>query len=146
MNILTISGRTFKDPEVQGISTDLSIVKFTIVNNDNRQKNKETGKYESVGCFVDCQYWTKNPGLWLRKISNGTFLSVSGKLKQETWGEGDNKRSKKILDIPSMNFPEIMVNPFDDSKASTSNPPISSKPPIKPAGTISKPPIEDIPF
>jgi len=139
MNNIQINGNLVKDPEIQDLSGDWSIIKFTIANNDESKKGAD-GTWEHITSFFDCDYFTKNPQLWLQKLHKGCGVVVEGSLKQDTWEQDGQKRSR--IKIKIKGFPMVLQGKNDTQSSTTT----VSKPPIKPASTISKPPLEDIPF
>ena len=96
MNRITISGNLTREPESQAVN-DWSIIKFAIANNDERKKT-DTGAYEGVTSFFDCEYWTKNPAHWLNQLRKGTPVVIEGRLKQEKWEkDGQTRYAVRIV-------------------------------------------------
>lgn len=96
MNRITISGNLTREPESQAVN-DWSIIKFAIANNDERRKT-DTGSFEGVTSFFDCEYWTKNPAHWLSKLYKGTPVVIEGRLKQEKWEkDGQTRYAVRIV-------------------------------------------------
>ena len=96
MNRITISGNLTREPESQAVN-DWSIIKFAIANNDERRKT-DTGSFEGVTSFFDCEYWTKNPAHWLNQLRKGTPVVLEGRLKQEKWEkDGQTRYAVRIV-------------------------------------------------
>jgi len=152
MNTLTITGKLFKDAEVQAVG-DQSVIKFTILNKDRRKKNKETGKNDYVAIFINCEYWTKFPQKQIQQLIKDSWVLVSGQLQQDSGTDG---KTYYKLNIPTFNYPEMVVNPFENVQSSSTPPvptPSFDNPPVQNAGTFKPEPIvstgdfdSDIPF
>ncbi len=98
MNSIHISGNLTREPELQGIQgSDYSVIKFAIANNDERRK-LNTGQYENIASFFDCEYWTKNPQHWMKQLYKGTPVVIEGRLKQEKWEkDGQTRYAIRII-------------------------------------------------
>lgn len=97
MNIVCISGNLTKEPETVTTKSDYSIIKLSIANNDERRKN-QSGGYDSVVSYFDCDFWTKNPQHWIKQMHKGTPVVITGRLKQEKWEQdGQTRYAVKIV-------------------------------------------------
>lgn len=105
MNIVAISGNLAREPEVTAMrNSEYSVIRFSIANNDERRKSN-TGEWESVVSFFDCEFWTKNPQHWIRQMHKGTPVIVEGNLKQERWEQ--DGQARYAVRIKVRNFPII---------------------------------------
>lgn len=96
MNTIIISGNLTREPESRAVG-DQSVINFSIANNDESKKQAD-GSYVKIASFFDCEFWTKNPAHWLKQLVKGAALIVQGRLKQDTWEQDGNKRSRvKII-------------------------------------------------
>lgn len=116
MNRITISGNLTREPDCQAVN-DWSIIKFAIANNDERRKT-DTGSFEGVTSFFDCEYWTKNPAYWLSKLYKGTPVVIEGRLKQEKWEK--DEQTRYAVRIVVQGFPIVAAG--KDDKAQTAAP------------------------
>lgn len=92
MNIVAISGNLAREPEVKAMtSSEYSVIRFSIANNDERRKT-DTGQWESIVSFFDCEFWTKNPQHWLKEMHKGSPVVIEGTLKQEKWEQDGQTR------------------------------------------------------
>jgi len=133
MNQFAVSGNITREPEVfSPESSEYSVIKFSIANNDERKKAGDG--WEDVVSFFDCEYWSKNPQFWLTKIRKGDKCFVHGALKQQTWETEGQKRSKVVLKV--IGFPEV----FEKKGDTTYNQPST------PAFQGGADPEENIPF
>ena len=108
MNTCTLSGNLTREPEVFAPnSSEWSIIKYSIANNDDSRKNAN-GEYENVAHFFDCEYWTKKPQLWLQKLCKGVLVVGEYQAKQERWEKDGLKRSRVKFSIKRGTFPLVM--------------------------------------
>jgi len=120
MNTLTITGNLTREPEVVSPKgSEYSVIKFSIANNDERHK-KDTGDWESVASFFDCEYWTKNPQHWLQQLVKGCQVCLQGKLKQERWDDKETQKQRSRVLVSVEGFPIVVQR--GDSKPVQSEP------------------------
>ena len=89
INTVAISGRLVRDPEEFGQRAGCS---FTVA--VDGYKNGDTS---FIGCKAFCKDGGGLGGFLLDNAAKGARVMVSGEIKQETWGEGDNKKSKTLV-------------------------------------------------
>ena len=106
MNSVFITGNLAKEPEVSTTKTEWSVIKFGIANNDESKK-QDDGSWEHVVSFFDCEYWTKNPQLWLNKLQKGVGVAIQGHLKQDTW-QADDGSSRHKVKLVVEKFPLVL--------------------------------------
>ena len=155
MNTTIISGNITRDVEIVTTKSDWSILKFSIANNDESRKQQD-GSYENIASFFDCEYLTKKPDTWIRRLHKGSAIVIQGTLKQEQWEDknGGGKRSKVKISVQG--FPMNLAS--RDEMQGNSAPLVPqaqtfSNPPVQNAGTFKSEPIvstgdfdSDIPF
>ena len=93
MNNINITGRLTRDAEIKPVG-DSNVISFSICNDDERKKN-EAGEYESVPSFFDCSVWSKS-GKIANHLLKGKAVSVSGRIKQETWQSKEGENRSKV--------------------------------------------------
>lgn len=153
MNTIIMSGNIVRDVETITVSNGWSILKFPIANNDESRKQQD-GSYINIASFFDCEYLTKKPDTWIRRLQKGSGIVIQGKLKQEQWEKDGQKRSKAVIKIDG--FPMNLAS-RDEMQASVTNsaPPVKSfnKPPVPNASSFKQAPAvspesfeDDIPF
>lgn len=107
INTATLSGNITRDPEkVEGHD----IAKFGLAVNRRYKKDDE---YQDEVSFFDVTVFGKFADLVMRKLRKGQPCTVQGRLKQETWGEGDDKRSKIVLIANEIDGPGMYVKDED---------------------------------
>lgn len=98
LNVWAGSGRIVRDiGDIKYSATGTAIVNFSIA--VNRWK-----KGGSATSFFDCTYFGKAAEGVSPYLKKGQQVNVSGSLEQQTWGEGDNKRSRIIINVSSVSL------------------------------------------
>lgn len=107
MNRVFISGNITKDPELYSVeNSEWSCISFSIANNDNTKKNKDTNEYEDEVCFCEMKWWTKTKKIqyWLKALKKGVYCCCDAVMKQERWEQDGFNRSKHVFMV--QRFPE----------------------------------------
>lgn len=95
MNIVIISGRLTKDPEIRQISVDTSCASFCVAVYDgkDREGNKKT-------VFVNCEAW-RDVGEKIKKnFTKGQPILVTGKWSQDSFeGKDGQKRRSDYMTV-----------------------------------------------
>ena len=94
MNNISITGNIVRDAEIKQVG-DSNVINFSICNNDESKKN-EAGEYETVPSFFDCTVWSKS-GKLANHLLKGKAVTVSGRLKQETWQNEEGQNRTKVV-------------------------------------------------
>lgn len=97
VNTATVSGNLTRDPECRWLSEDGSkgIVNFGIA--VNRRRKDESGEYVEETSFFDIEVFGAFAVLVAKKMKKADAATIQGRLEQQTWGEGDGKRSKVVI-------------------------------------------------
>ena len=95
MNNINLTGRLTRDAEIKTVG-DSNVISLSICNDDESKKD-QAGNYERIPSFFDCSIWSKT-GKIANHLLKGKVVTVSGRLKQETWttAEGAN-RSRVVI-------------------------------------------------
>lgn len=91
-NVVVLTGRLGKDPEVRSTGSGKSVVVFSIAVDDGFGDKKKTD-------WWDVEAWNKTAEAIGRLVVAGNRVTVTGSLKKDEWqDQSGNKRSKaKIL-------------------------------------------------
>ena len=109
VNTVTLSGNITRDPEaVEGHE----IAKFGLAVNRRYKKSGDDDYTEEVS-FFDCTVFGGFANLVLRKLRKGQPVTVSGRLKQETWETDGEKRSKIVVIVNDADGPGFYVKDED---------------------------------
>lgn len=108
MNIITISGRLTKKPELKQTSTNKYVSDFSLA--VNRGTKDENGNYEVD--FVNCRCWNKLAENLCKYQDMGDYIIVNGSLRVEHYSdkEGKNRQAIYVL-VENIDFiPKPKVN------------------------------------
>lgn len=106
MNIVCITGRLTKDPEIRNAG-ESTIASFSIAVN-RRFKDKD-GNYQSD--FFDVSTFGKNAEFAEKYLKKGTKVEIEGRLQQDRWTNQDgSNRSKIVIIANSVAFAESRAN------------------------------------
>lgn len=81
MNIVILSGRMVKDPEVQMTQNGKKLCRGTLA--VARESKNERGEYESD--FIDIVVWGKIADFVEMSVRKGQFLEIQGRWTQRKW-------------------------------------------------------------
>lgn len=89
------NGNIVSEPKLVTIKDDFKIVETRIA----VQKSKDKA------IFIDVKFKNNKAGeIFLQHAKKGSNVSVWGQLDEETWGEGDKKRSKFVIEADGFRF------------------------------------------
>lgn len=110
MNIVGLTGRLSKDPEVVTLNSGDQIVKFSLAVDAYRKGQTATD-------FYDCQAWSKSPAFKAvaEYCKKGRQINVSGQLDQEKW-ESQNGQPRTRIFIKA-NTVDLLAKPAGQETA-----------------------------
>ena len=103
INKVVISGNLTRDPELRQTANGFPVLGFGVAVND-RRKNQQTGEWESVPQFFDCEYWSRSDrDFRAEQITPGARLVLSGEPRYDEWQAQDgSKRSRTVFTVRDM--------------------------------------------
>jgi single-strand DNA-binding protein len=120
LNKVLLIGRLTRDPEPITINGATSGAKFGFVVN-NRKQNRQTGQWEDVPVWIDCEVWNRGEYKLAERILNtlrkGSQIHIEGHLKLDEWEDknGGGKRSK--LGVVVENFQYLDARQDGESRS-----------------------------
>lgn len=100
MNLVVISGRLGKDPEVTKTTTGKSVVNISIAIDDYKPSDENT-----KGNWQQCQFWNNAAEYLADNASKGDKIVVQGRLSNESWEDNDgNTRYKNCVIVSNWEF------------------------------------------
>lgn len=85
--------------ETRTTASGKSVTSFG-VNSPERRKNPQTGEWESVPQFFDCQYWHRSDRDWrVPQIAEKAHLVLVGEPRYESWEKDGQKRTKVTMNV-----------------------------------------------
>ena len=91
-NKVILMGNLTRVPELRHIPSGLAVTDIGLAVNDRRKSS--SGELIEEVTFVDITLWGRTAEVVCEYTTKGSPLLVEGRLKLDTWGEGDQKRSK----------------------------------------------------
>jgi single-strand DNA-binding protein len=129
LNIVLISGRVTRDPELRYTPKGLATLRFTLAV-DHYTKD-ENGNFQNAAIFIDIVTWSKLAETCAENLRKGTPAIVQGRLEIRNYTDRDNqpKRITEIIadSVQSLEFKPKTENAVEDNLHETEpvNPPIT---------------------
>lgn len=93
LNLVALGGRLVNDPDVRHTNNNTSVMNFRLCSNRVYTRNNERVE-EPV--FVDVVVWGKQAESLSKVLTKGRFVTVSGRLRQESWEDKDGNRRSRL--------------------------------------------------
>src|SRR3954466_6084689 len=110
VNKVILIGRLTRDPETRTFSNGGKVAKFGFAVS-NRKKNAQSGQWEDVPMFIDCEAYNrgefgKQADLVEQYLAKGRQVYLEGRLELDQWDDKTTgqKRSKHKLVVENMQF------------------------------------------
>ncbi|MFL5328772.1 MAG: single-stranded DNA-binding protein [Gemmataceae bacterium] len=112
VNKVLLIGRLTRDVESRSFNNGGKVAKFGFAVS-NRKKNSQTGQWEDVPMFIDCEVYNrgefgKQADLAEQYLAKGKQVFLEGRLELDQWDDktSGQKRSKHKMVVESMQFLE----------------------------------------
>ena len=93
INMVVISGRLTRDPEIRSTSGGTIVMTFSVAVND-RRRNQQTQQWEDYTNFLDCTMFGARADSLSKILKKGMLVCVQGRLRWSAWERDGQKRSK----------------------------------------------------
>ena len=94
VNVVTVSGRLTKDPELRQTNNGTDVASFRLANNMLKKTN-----------FFDVSLWGRAASTLAQHGSKGSWISITGRLEQEEWEDKEgNRRTSYKISSENFNF------------------------------------------
>jgi single-strand DNA-binding protein len=88
INLVVVTGRLGKDPEIRSTSSGKSVTSFSLAVDEGYGDKKST-------LWVYCEAWDKTAEAIGRLVTKGSRVTVQGSLREDSWTDNDgNKKSR----------------------------------------------------
>ena len=128
-NLVILTGRLTKDPELKHSASGTAYCKFTLA--VNRMKKDDPAD------FIFCSAFGKTAELIAEYVKKGHQLGVQGRLQQDTYEKDGEKISKTGVTVDKIEFLES-----NKTESTTSEPKKSNKVNPKPDLNLGEPKVE----
>lgn len=100
MNIVILSGRLTKDPDIRYTNSKKAVATFSLAVDDGKAKdgNRKTQ-------FLNCVAWEKTAELLDQYFKKGDGLTVNGKLTSRSYEQDGKKRYVTEVLVSGIEFP-----------------------------------------
>lgn len=123
-----LTGRLGREPELfSPQNSEYSVLKFSIANDDENRKD-QYGAYQNVTSWFDVEFWTKKPQDWLQWLHKGDMVAAACVVKQDTWEDNGQKRSRVKFTIQRGAFPYVIPSQGGNGQPQQGGQPQQSQP------------------
>ena len=151
-NKVILMGNLTRVPELRHIPSGMAVTDIGLAVNDKRKS--ASGEWIDEVTFVDITLWGRTAEIVCEYTSKGSPLLVQGRLKLDTWGEGDQKRSKmkvigeniRLLGSGRSSGGDDESGGYAPRQSSTRSAPGRSAPPPQQDYYDAPPDGDDVPF
>lgn len=91
INIVALTGRIVRDPEVKKTNSGVSFSNFSIA----VERPYRAGEEKQTD-FIDCVAWRHSADFFGKYFKKGDMIGVSGRLQVRTWETDDGQRRKSV--------------------------------------------------
>ena len=102
LNSVTISGNLTRDSELRATKSGGGVLSFSVAVND---RVKQGNDWVDSPSFIDCTIFGSRAESLGQYLTKGTFVALTGKLRQSSWmGKDGQRRSKVEVIVDEVNF------------------------------------------
>ena len=94
INRVAISGNLTRDAELRQAGETPVLALGVAVN--ERRKNRQSGEWEDRANFFDVSLFGRRAEALAQYMTKGTKVAVEGRLRYESWEDGDGKRRSRV--------------------------------------------------
>ena len=103
INHVVIAGNLVRDPDIRFTQQGTCILSFTLAVGESRKN--QNGQWENVPHFFDCTMWGARAESLGDMLLKGMKVTVSGRLRQESWEKDGRKHSKVSILVNDVELP-----------------------------------------
>ncbi len=137
-NVIVLTGRAGKDPEVKTVGASKMVASVNIA--VNRNVKDADGNYATD--WFTCEFWGKQADLLGELVKKGSLISVSGSARIDKWETNGEKKSRILIvgdAFQILSSKAESSGDYDSSSRSSAPAPVAAS---KPA-TSRKAPVDD---
>lgn len=117
-NFVDLIGRATRDVELKDAgSSKVCTVRLAV---NERIPRKDGGKPKEKTLYIDCECWGQAAEFAAKYAKKGSIVGVLGKLEQDEWGEGENRRQKHKIYVTNVQVDNYRFN-GDGGEQETAN-------------------------
>jgi single-strand DNA-binding protein len=115
LNVLVLSGRLGKDPEMRYTSTEKAVCNFPLAISLSKENT----------LWIDVTAWGRQAENVNQYLSKGSHVAINGYLSQDAWEDDEGRRRVKIRAVA--NNVQFLDSPKQKSESSKAKGPSSKK-------------------
>jgi single-strand DNA-binding protein len=112
---LIAMGRLGRDPDIKQLPTGTSVCTFSVAVSETYKDQKHTE-------WLNVETWGKVAESCARFLRKGSGVMIEGKLKTQSWGEGDQKKYKTVVVAQNVQF----ISPRQEDDDAPKTPPTTT--------------------
>ena len=138
-NLVILTGRATRDVELkEARESKVCTIRLAC----NERIKQRSGEYKEKTVYIDAECWGQRAEYAAKNIQKGTVVSVTGKLEQDEWGEGENRRQKHKIYVNV----DLQIDRFANKDANTSADSPASSAPVATTAAANNDGGGDLPF
>lgn len=102
INFAVVSGNVVRDPELRSTAQGQSVMAFTVASNDEWGTQAGTASRTN---FVACELFGRRADALSSIVRKGMPVTVSGRLRTDSWEKDGQRRTKTILAVGDVKLP-----------------------------------------
>ena len=99
INIIAMTGRLTRDPELKYTTSGTAILSFSLAVNYSK---KQDDRWVEETSFFDCQYFGKAAESVRQYMTKGQMVAIEGELRQERWEKDGQARSRVVINVANL--------------------------------------------
>ncbi|MFN8672422.1 MAG: single-stranded DNA-binding protein [Candidatus Sericytochromatia bacterium] len=92
-NVIVITGRAGRDPEVRTVGDSRMVASVTVA--VNRPTKDQDGNY--ITDWFTCEFWGKQGDLLGEMVKKGSLITVSGSVRIDKWETNGEKKTRYFI-------------------------------------------------
>jgi single-strand DNA-binding protein len=97
INVVTISGRIGRDPELKYLPSGTAVCNFSIAS--KKEWVNPTGEKKEITTWIDCKCFREQGERIAEKFKKGSAVCLNGELSVESWEKDGQKKSRTVLTV-----------------------------------------------
>lgn len=102
LNSVTLGGNLTRDPELRYTHGGTAVLSMSVAVNESRKDGN--GEWTDYPNFIDMTLFGKRAEGVSDYLSKGTYVAVTGRLRQNRWEKDGQMRSKVEVVVDNINF------------------------------------------
>lgn len=110
MNLVLLTGRLTKAPELRHTPQDVAVATFTIATNEGKDRD---GK--ELTQFIRCEAWRSDAETISKWLGQGSPIIITGRIISDSWEKDGEKRYSTFVRVSRWEFAQREPKGADDA-------------------------------